>query len=117
MKLIPLLLFFIIQAIHPKQLFISYTTEGESLQLFKYFQGMEGQFYVDIGAYDPIIHSPTVHFTAWKGLNVEANPNRHKLFMLARPKQTNLNMAVTDRTGGYSTLIEHDNEATASINQ
>jgi hypothetical protein len=39
------------------------------------------------------------------------------LFMLSRQKQTNLRMAVTDKTGGYSTLVEYDNEATASINQ
>lgn len=26
-------------------------------------------------------------------------------------------MAVTDKTGGFSTLIEYDNESTASINQ
>ena len=37
--------------------------------------------------------------------------------MVSRPKQINLNLAVTDMTGGYATLVEYSQDSSASINE
>ena len=90
-----------------KELFISYSTEKESMELFKYFHSFEKEFFVDVGAYDPIYASNTINLNGWNGINIEASTKRHKNFMVSRPKQMNLNLAVTDVTGGYATLVEY----------
>jgi hypothetical protein len=66
---------------------------------------MRNEFYVDLGAYDPIYASNTINLIGWNGLNVEASTKRHRNFLVSRPKQINLNLAVTNVTGGFSTLV------------
>lgn len=77
------------------------------MELFKYFHSFKKEFFVDVGAYDPIYASNTNNLNGWNGINIEASTKRHKNFMVSRPMQMNLNLAVTDVTGGYATLVEY----------
>lgn len=56
-------------------------------------------FYVDIGAFDPVLYSNTLllHRQGWQGINVDANPAAIKRFQQARPNDRNLCLAVSDR--------------------
>lgn len=58
-------------------------------------------FYVDVGAFAPIQHSNTWWFyrRGWKGINIDATPGSMKIFRHIRPRDTNLEMAVSDREG------------------
>jgi hypothetical protein len=55
-------------------------------------------FYVDIGAFDPIVSSNThlLHRRGWRGIDVDANPDALPRFAQHRPDDINLNAAVGD---------------------
>lgn len=98
-----------------KQLIITYSTERESVDIFKYFHSTANDFYVDIGAYDPIYASNTITLAGWNGINVQASIKRHRNFIISRPHQINLNVAITNVTGGYATLVQYSEDSSASI--
>jgi hypothetical protein len=84
--------------------------------LFSYFHETKNGFYVDLGAYDPIYASNTIGLISWRGINVEADQGRLQNFILSRSNQINLNLAITNQTGGYATLVEYNEDSSASIN-
>jgi FkbM family methyltransferase len=58
-------------------------------------------FYVDIGAFAPIQHSNTWWFYkhGWRGINIDATPGSMKIFHRVRPRDINLELAVSSREG------------------
>lgn len=56
-------------------------------------------FYIDIGAFDPVIISNTYLFyrKGWKGINIEPNPQQFRSFPIKRRGDVNLNLAVSDQ--------------------
>jgi FkbM family methyltransferase len=79
---------------------ISYAQNQEDVVLARLFDGDEG-FYVDIGAWHPVVDSVTKHFSerGWRGLNVEPLVEEHALLCADRPRDRCLRAAVTDRRG------------------
>lgn len=55
--------------------------------------------YVDVGAFDPILHSNTylLHLHGWRGINIDASPSRLARFTQARPHDINIVAAVSDK--------------------
>lgn len=90
-----------------------YSQFGEDYYLFSYFSGLDWSienrspglpdegFYVDIGAYSPTECSNTYLFylNGWRGINVDAAPGSTKLFNLTRPRDININKAISDVDG------------------
>jgi FkbM family methyltransferase len=82
----------------------TYSTEGEDLLIERLFYSLIEKapdyrgFYVDIGAFDPIVSSNTylLHRRGWRGINIDANPDAMPLFDQHRPGDINLNAAVGD---------------------
>ena len=58
-------------------------------------------FYIDIGAHHPINHSNTAYFynLGWRGINIEASPGAFTAFERERPRDINLNYAVSSTDG------------------
>jgi len=58
-------------------------------------------FYIDVGGYHPTIDSVTKHFYdhSWRGINVEPNRDLFPAFTSERPRDVNLQVAVTDAPG------------------
>jgi FkbM family methyltransferase len=58
-------------------------------------------FYVDIGCYHPhfISNSRWLFEQGWRGINVDATPGVKEVFDAARPHDTNLHCAISDRDG------------------
>lgn len=81
--------------------FHSYSQFGEDLWLNTYFKGKTKGFYLDIGAYDPFRFSNTMHFykKGWRGISVEPNSERFRLFPVHRPEDINLNMGIGVKNG------------------
>ena len=82
----------------------TFSTEGEDLLIERLFYsliekdpGYRG-FYVDIGAFDPIVSSNTylLYRRGWRGINIDANPDALPRFDTHRPRDINLNAAVGD---------------------
>jgi len=76
----------------------SYAQEGEDLILARLFEGDTHGFYIDIGAHHPFRFSNTYYFykKGWTGINIDAMPNSMNLFKSKRPKDINIEAAVSD---------------------
>lgn len=84
-------------------------------------------FYVDIGAFDPVLYSNTLllHRQGWQGINVDANPETIERFRKARPLDRSLCVAVSDRvenlnytayeSGASNRLVETNATALESL--
>lgn len=81
--------------------FVSYAQNLEDVILWRALQDVPNGYYVDVGAYDPVVDSVTAGFYAqgWHGLNIEANLRHLARLRAERPRDTNLAFAVSDRTG------------------
>jgi hypothetical protein len=56
-------------------------------------------FYVDIGAFHPVLLSNTYHFycKGWQGINVDARAGSMDLFKVLRPRDINLELCISDK--------------------
>jgi FkbM family methyltransferase len=80
---------------------LTYAQNFEDVMLARLFQRQAQGFYVDIGAWHPSLHSVTKHFydLGWSGINVEPIKRQHNLLVQGRPRDQNLNVAVSDVAG------------------
>jgi len=77
----------------------SWSQEGEDLILSRYFENLKTNgFYVDVGAHHPLRFSNTYKFyrQGWRGINIDAMPGSMDLFNRLRPRDINLEKAVSD---------------------
>tara|TARA_Y100001970_G_scaffold274750_1_gene375012 strand:- start:33 stop:644 length:612 start_codon:yes stop_codon:yes gene_type:complete len=72
---------------------------GEDLIIQKYFKDKKNGLYVDLGCYHPIQYNNTLllYQNGWEGINVDINKFSIKLFDFCRPKDINLNIAVSNK--------------------
>jgi FkbM family methyltransferase len=77
---------------------LSFSQEGEDLILASFFGGKSGGFYVDVGAHHPLRFSNTYYFYSrgWEGMNIDAMPGAMAIFDRIRPRDINLEFAVSD---------------------
>ncbi|MEI9475035.1 MAG: FkbM family methyltransferase [Deltaproteobacteria bacterium] len=82
----------------------SYSQEGEDILLRRIFEDRKSGFYVDVGAHHPKRFSNTYLFyrKGWSGINIEAMPGSKKLFDKVRPRDVNLEIAIS---GEKETLV------------
>ena len=61
---------------------------------------MDG-FYVDVGAYQPVLSSNTYFFylNGWRGINIEARPGSQALFDKVRSRDVNLELGISRESG------------------
>lgn len=73
-----------------------YSQSGEDAILAHLLFGDDSGFYVDVGAFHPIIYSNTCYFyqRGWMGINIEPTPGQTELFKKLRPRDINLACAV-----------------------
>jgi len=77
----------------------SYSQEGEDRILQRLFEDRVSGFYIDVGAHHPARFSNTYLFyrQGWRGINIDAMPDSMKLFQRWRPRDINLEVAISDR--------------------
>lgn len=80
---------------------ISFAQNGEDVVLWRALGHVENGFYIDIGACDPTELSVTRLFYdhGWSGINVEPAREYYERCVAERPRDLNLNAAVTARAG------------------
>src|SRR6185295_4250102 len=78
-----------------------YAQSHEDDEIARFFEGHTSGFYVDIGAHDGAYLSNTLLFyeRGWRGINVEPHPQSFAKLAEFRPRDVNLNVAVSDREG------------------
>jgi FkbM family methyltransferase len=79
---------------------ISYAQNREDVLLHRLFPAPAG-FYLDVGAADPVEYSVTKWFYdhGWSGVNVEPQPGYFEALRAGRPRDTNLNVGLSDAPG------------------
>lgn len=80
-------------------MFISYAQNFEDVILNRIFRDKKNGFYIDVGANHPIYDSVTMTFyeRGWRGINIEPMPSQFELFVKDRPRDINLNFAISDQ--------------------
>lgn len=78
----------------------SYAGEGEDRVMYRLLQcdSRSSGFYVDVGAHHPQRYSNTFAFyqKGWSGINIDARPGAMALFNRDRPRDINLERAISD---------------------
>ena len=76
----------------------SYSQEGEDLILDRLLRRKPRGYYVDVGAFHPKKFSNTHLFyrRGWSGINIDATPGSMDEFRRVRPRDTNLEIAISD---------------------
>ena len=87
--------------------FYSYSQYQEDLILYILLYDIENGFYIDVGAFDPIKVSVTKAFylRGWTGINIEPQPDKKDLFDKDRPKDINLQLAISEKKGNIEFYI------------
>ncbi len=72
---------------------------GEEKEILKLFDKNYKGKYVDIGCFHPTRHSNTnlLYKHGWRGINIDLNPLTIELFNFFRPKDFNINAAISDQ--------------------
>ena len=79
----------------------SYAMDGEDIAIDEYLQKKFNGFYVDVGAHHPIQRNNTnlLFKRGWGGINIDVNEFSVDLFNYLRPKDINLQTAISDKDG------------------
>jgi FkbM family methyltransferase len=91
---------------------LTYAQNFEDVILERLFKEVDKGFYVDVGAWDPTMHSVTRHFydRGWSGVNLEPIASRIRAFEAERQRDINLLRAV-GRQHGIMTFYEAEEES------
>lgn len=84
--------------------FISYAQNYEDVMLNRIFKDIDNGFYIDVGAWSPVIDSVTQAFyqKGWSGINIEPNKKFMLELSLARQRDVNLSVCI----GRQEELVE-----------
>ena len=82
--------------------FVTYAQNFEDVILWRALKHIDRGFYVDCGAYDPTRHSVTKAFydRGWRGINIEPILSLLQEFVVQRPLDANLAIAISDGSDG-----------------
>ncbi len=106
--------------------FVSYAQNQEDVLLWRALREVARGVYIDVGASDPVRDSVTKAFydRGWSGVNIEPSAQAFAHLVAARPRDVNLNIAVSDHAGeitlfdvagsGLSTSVRANADALAS---
>lgn len=78
--------------------FISYAQNFEDVLINRVFKHKAKGFYIDVGALHPTIDSVTKAFydIGWSGINIEPIKEYYELVQEERPRDINLNIALSN---------------------
>lgn len=84
--------------------FVSYAQNFEDVLLWRVLKHVDGGFYIDIGAQDPVVDSVSLAFYehGWRGVHVEPTTQYAKKLREARPGETVMQVAVGSNAGSLT---------------
>ena len=89
---------------------ISYSLNAVDLIINYIFKDQIKGTYVDVGAQHPISNNNTylLYKRGWNGVNIDLDKKNIDLFNISRPKDFNLNYAISDSEGETELFFYHD---------
>jgi hypothetical protein len=98
----------------------SFASAGEEM-ILRHVIGSDKRdgFYVDVGAYHPVLFSNTYFFylNGWTGINIEARPGSREAFEKVRPRDINLEMGVSLNGGELTYYVIGDDSTMNSFSR
>jgi FkbM family methyltransferase len=86
---------------------VSFSQFGEDIFLSHFFAAQRSGFYVDVGALHPAHMSNTLllYRAGWRGINIEPDPEGVRLFRRYRPRDINLELAISSDEGAADFVV------------
>ena len=99
-------------------MFISYAQNFEDVMLWRALKGVEGGFYVDVGAQDPIVDSVSLAFYqhGWRGVHIEPVPAYANRLRDLRPDEVVI-QALVGSTNGVTPFFEVSETGLSTTNR
>ena len=99
--------------------FISFSINYEDVVLRRLFRERGSGFFVDVGAEHPIVGNDFygLYTRGWSGINIEPNPSYFALLQEQRPRDTNLQLALSDVAGQELTYFEVENTGLSTCDE
>jgi len=98
---------------------ISYSQGGIDLLLNHIFRNKKNGFYIDIGCNHPIKNNNTYLFykKGWSGINIDLDKKNIDLFKLFRPRDKNINWAISSSDTEHNLFFYHDKSPINTISK
>ena len=96
-----------------------YSFSGVDVIIKSIFSKKKNGIYVDVGCQHPIKNNNTylLYRKGWSGINVDLDQKNIELFISARPKDFNVNIAISDKVGDADLFFYHDKSPINTINE
>ena len=97
--------------------FVSYSAFGEEILVNRLLKKFSNGFFVDVGAYNPIIGSLThqLYKKGWKGLNLDFSKSNIQLFNFLRKRDISLEIGVSDKEGVMNSFMFDPSSGTNTL--
>ena len=97
--------------------FESYSQNGEDVVLWRALGNVHHGRYIDVGAYHPVDDSVTMAFykAGWHGITVEPDPHNARLHREQRPRDVQVEAAITVKDADSATLHLVDNTGLSTL--
>lgn len=97
--------------------FDSYSQNGEDVVLWRALQHVRQGRYIEVGAYHPHVDSVTMAFynRGWEGITIEPDPDPTRLHREMRPRDIQVEAAITDSDKGVATLHVVENTGLSTL--
>ena len=84
--------------------------DGEDTAIDKFVENKNNGFYVDLGAHHPLHRNNTylLFKKGWSGINIDVNEFSIELFEFLRPKDTNIQTAISDKNDVITFYYQKD---------
>ena len=89
---------------------ISYSYNGIDSLVSNIFKNKKNGIYIDVGCNHPIKNNNTylLYKKGWRGVNIDVDSKNIKIFNYARPRDYNVNIAVSDKNGLEDLFFYHE---------
>jgi hypothetical protein len=96
-----------------------YSQFGEDFIIEKIFRHQKKGFYIDIGCFHPKVASNTykLYRKGWKGINIDAEKRKIRLFTYFRRRDINLSTIVSDKPDEFLEFIIRKDGSYGSMNK
>ncbi len=97
----------------------SYSSNGVDLLVNYLFKDHKKGVYVDVGAQHPISNNNTflLFERGWSGVNIDLDKENINLFNISRPKDFNLNYAISSNEGRKKLFFYHDKSPVNTLDE
>ena len=97
----------------------SYSNWGIDMMADFFFRNKKEGIYIDIGCHHPLINNNTypLYKRGWKGINIDIDYGAIDSFNFLRSKDTNIKIAVSDKTGEAELFFYHNRAAKNTLSK